>query len=163
MTLRNSQTPARLARARKESDITVASTAKLRYCGSSAQKTRLVVNEIRGKRVDDARAFLRTSRKTVARDVLKLLQSAVANTESADRAGAFEAEELFITRAEVGEGPMQKRIQPAPMGRAFPIHKRTCHITIELGSLTTARPAPRQRSARGSARASRTARPAGNK
>jgi large subunit ribosomal protein L22 len=136
--MRAGQAPARVAAARKMSQLTVASTAKMRYLGSSAQKTRLVVDMIRGHRVDEARALLRNSRKAVARDILKLLMSAVANTENAPGgAGMIEPEELFVTRAEVGEGPMQKRIQPAPMGRAFPIHKRSCHITLELGTLAS--------------------------
>jgi len=143
------QNPDRVAKARKGAKVSVASSATLRYLRSSAQKTRLVVDQIRGRRVDEARALLRASKKAVARDLLKLLTSAVANTENAPGgAGMLDAEELYVTRAEVGEGPALKRIQPAPMGRAFPIQKRTCHVTFELGTLGTTQPAPKRRANR---------------
>ena len=128
----------------------------MRHLRASAQKTRLVVDVIRGMRVDDARAYLKNSIKRVARDVLKVLQSAQANTESRPEAAAmFDADDLFVTRAVVDEGPIMKRSQPAPMGRAYPIHKRTCHVTIELGSIGSAPAAPRGRVGRGSSGASR--------
>ena len=146
MSPRMSQAPARVARARKSASLTSASSATLRYVRSSAQKTRLVVNQIRGQRVDEARALLMASRKAVARHVLKLLLSAVANTENRPDVKAMaDVDELYVTRVEVGDGPAMKRIQPAPMGRAYPIRKRTCHVTIELGSLGKAvATAPRQ-------------------
>jgi large subunit ribosomal protein L22 len=158
---RRNQAPDRVVSARAGDKIVVASTAKLRNLRASAQKTRLVVNEIRGLRVDEARAFLRNSVKRVARDVLKLLQSAQANTESrGEQASMFDADELFITKAFVDEGRMAKRSQPAPMGRAYPIHKRTCHVTIELGSLGAPAPrAPRQ----GRGRRAASGKPAGAK
>ena len=106
----------------------------MRFLRVSAQKTRLVVDQIRGRRVDDARAYLRSCRKAVARDVYKLLMSAVANTENSERAALVDTEELYVTRAHVDGGPMAKRAQPAPMGRQYPIMKRHCHVTIELGT-----------------------------
>lgn len=146
MTARFGDHPDRVKKAVAGSKASIASTATLRYLRSSAQKTRLVIDQIRGRRVDEARALLRVSKKAVARDVLKLLTSAVANTENAPGgAGMLDAEELYVTRAEVGEGPSLKRIQPAPMGRAFPIQKRTCHITLELGTLGETRPASSRR------------------
>ena len=136
MSIRNSAVPARIARARKEKQLTVVSEATLRHLGSSAQKTRLVVDQIRGRRVDEARALLQASRKAVARDLLKLLLSAVANTENRqDLMAMLDADQLVVTRAEVGDGPVLKRIQPAPMGRAYPIRKRSCHVTFELGGI----------------------------
>ena len=146
MSSRMTQAPARVARARKGSTLTSASSATLRYLRASAQKTRLVVDQIRGHRVDAARAMLMASRKAVARQVLKLLQSAVANTENRPEVMAMaDVDELYVTRVEVGEGPSMKRIQPAPMGRAYPIIKRTCHVSSELGSLgKTAVPAATQ-------------------
>lgn len=148
MTSRFGQNPARVAKSRKIEKVSVASTATLRHLRSSAQKTRLVIDQIRGRRVDEARALLRASKKAVARDLLKLLTSAVANTENLPGgAGMLDADELFVTRAEVGQGPVLKRIQPAPMGRAFPIHKRTCHVTLELGTLGAAK-APAKRGGR---------------
>ena len=136
MTTRRNQAPGRVSKARKTAKVALASTAKLRYLRASAQKTRLVVDQIRGLRVEEARAYLKNCEKRVAKDVLKLLQSAHANTEArADQASMFDADDLYVTRVYVDEGPMMKRTQPAPMGRAYPIHKRTCHVTIELGSI----------------------------
>ena len=148
MTTRFGQNQAKVKKARHADKVNVASSATLRYLRASAQKTRLVVDQIRGRRVDEARALLRASNKAVARDLLKLLTSAVANTENSPGGGMLDAEELYVTRAEVGQGPVLKRIQPAPMGRAFPIHKRTCHVTFELGTLGAAQPAPRRRTRR---------------
>jgi large subunit ribosomal protein L22 len=157
VSIRRQQAPERVARARKTEKLAVASTAKLRYLRASAQKTRLVVDQIRGLRVDEARAILKNSVKRVAHDVLKLLQSAQANTESRpDSAAMFDVDDLYVTRAWVDEGPTQKRTQPAPMGRAYPIRKRTCHVTIELGSLA-APAAPRGRAGRGRQAARRKA------
>lgn len=149
MSKRRNEAPAQVARARKNEKLAVASTAKLRNLRASAQKTRLVIDQIRGLRVDEARAILMNSVKRVSKDVLKLLMSAQANTESRPEAAAmFDPDDLYVTRAWVDEGQMMKRTQPAPMGRAYPIHKRTCHITIELGSLA-APVAPRGRAGRG--------------
>jgi len=106
------------------------SRAKMRYLGSSAQKTRLVVDLIRGKGIDEALATLRNTRKTVAKDVLKVVSSAVANARV--RKEDVDVDRLFISRAMVDGGPTMKRIRPAPMGRAFRILRRSCHITIEL-------------------------------
>ena len=119
---------------RRRVEVTLAGKATLRYLRAPAQKTRLVIDAIRGRRVDDAFAFLKTSRKSVAGDLLKLLTSAVANAENAPDAAMVDVDELWVTRAEVGEGPVLKRIQPAPMGRAFPILKRQCHVTLEVGA-----------------------------
>jgi len=106
------------------------SRAKLKYLGSSAQKTRLVVDLIRGRGVEEALATLRSTRKTVARDVSKVLASALANARGARE--DVDVDRLFVSRATVDGGPSQKRIRPAPMGRAFRIIRRSCHITIEL-------------------------------
>jgi len=104
--------------------------AKLRYLGSSAQKTRLVVDLIRGRGVEEALATLQGTRKSVARDVTKVVASALANARV--RKEDVDVDRLFISRATVDGGPMQKRIRPAPMGRAFRVMRRSCHITIEL-------------------------------
>ena len=106
------------------------SMAKMRYLGSSAQKTRLVVDLIRGKAVDEALSTLRHTKKTVAKDVLKIVTSAVANARVNKE--DVDVDRLFISRATVDGGPTMKRIRPAPMGRAFRILRRSCHITIEL-------------------------------
>ena len=111
-----------------------AGRAKLRYLGTSAQKTRLVVDQIRGQQVDSAFAFLRHCKKGVAADILKLLRSAVANTENGPEGAMLDTADLYVSRAQVDQGPSLKRIQPAPMGRAYPILKRQCHVTIELAA-----------------------------
>ena len=106
------------------------SRAKLKYLGSSAQKARLVVDLIRGRAVGEALATLSGTRKTVAGDVSKVLASALANAKASRE--DVDVDRLFVSKATVDGGPSQKRIRPAPMGRAFRIIRRSCHITIEL-------------------------------
>ncbi len=114
--------------------------ARLKYLGTSAQKTRLVVDQIRGLGVNEAIATLGESPKTVSRDVVKLLRSAVANAEKGDQ--RVDADTLYVSRAFVDNGPSTKRIRPATFGRAFRILKRTCHVTLELDARPEARPRP---------------------
>ena len=104
--------------------------AKLKYLGVSAQKTRLVVDQVRGKSVDEARSTLMYSRKLVAKDLRKLLMSAVDNAKQKDQ--KLDEDKLVVSRAVVDEGPPQKRIRHRSMGRVYRIIKRTCHVTIEL-------------------------------
>ena len=101
----------------------------------SPYKMRLVVDEIRGKSVNDALAYLAFSKKHAAKQITKTLRSAVANAEHAAREGnsSVDVDALYITRIVVNEGPKLKRFTPAAMGRATPIQKRTSHIEIELG------------------------------
>jgi large subunit ribosomal protein L22 len=106
------------------------SRAKMKYLGSSPQKTRLVVDLIRGRAVEEALSTLRGTKKSVARDVSKVVASALANARVSRE--DVDVDRLFISRATVDGGPSQKRIRPAPMGRAFRIIRRSCHITIEL-------------------------------
>ena len=89
--------------------------AKLKYLGVSAQKTRLVVNLVRGKTVGDALATLRYSRKMVAKDIEKLLKSALANAQQKD--AKLDVDRLFIAQAMVDDGPPQKRARARSMGR----------------------------------------------
>ncbi len=105
-------------------------TATARYLRVSPQKARLVVDLIRGVRAEDALHVLRFTRKCIAADVLKLLQSAIAN--ATDR-GELDVDALYVTYACVNEGPRQKRIRPAPMGRAFRYQRRSSHIVIHVG------------------------------
>ena len=119
---------------RKKGTPEVVSRAKLRYLRGSAQKARLVIDQIRGKRVDEAGDLLRNSRKRAAQHVYKVLMSAVANTENAADAAMVDTDELKVVRAFVDEGPVMKRIRPRAMGRAFQVKKRTCHVTVELGT-----------------------------
>ena len=122
------------SRKRKKGEPETVSRAKVRYLRGSAQKARLVVDQIRGKRVDEAGDLLKNSRKRAAQHLYKVLMSALANTENAPDAALIDTDELRVVRCFVDEGPVMKRIRPRAMGRAFPIHKRTCHVTVELGT-----------------------------
>jgi ribosomal protein L22 len=110
-------------------DEAVTVRARARYVRTAPRKARLVMDHIRGKRVEQAQAILQHAPRAVSTDILKLLNSAVANAESAYELGA---DELKIHRAFVDEGPTIKRFRPRALGRATPIHKRTSHMTIEL-------------------------------
>jgi large subunit ribosomal protein L22 len=114
---------------------------RLRYVGTSAQKARLVVDLVRGRRVEEALASLRLTGKAVARDVLKALESAVANARQ--KKPEIDVDRLFVKTAFVDGGPSLKRIRPAPMGRAFRVQKRMCHVTLGLGETPYRRPAAR--------------------
>ena len=105
-------------------------TATLRYLKASAQKVRLVVDLVRGKRVEEAIQILHFTKKTVAKDLEKLLRSAVANAEN--REDGASVDDLVVSKIYVNEGPREKRVQPAPMGRAYRIQKRKSHITVHL-------------------------------
>jgi ribosomal protein L22 len=130
------QTPAKpaapLTRARKPRPLgPVTVRAQARYVRSSARKARLVCNHIRGKSVPEARALLAFAPRGVAADWAKLLDSAVANAEHNHE---LIGDELHVTAVYADEGPTLKRFRPRAMGRATPIHKRTSHLTIMLGS-----------------------------
>lgn len=105
--------------------------ARLRYHGTSAQKARLVVDLIRGKNVAEAIGTLRYTRKAVASDIGRVLDSAVANARQ--KKDNVDIDRLYVHTAFVDGGPSLKRIRPAPMGRAFRVLKRMCHVTIGLG------------------------------
>jgi large subunit ribosomal protein L22 len=105
-------------------------TATLKYLKASPQKVRLVADLVRGKKVEEALSILRFTRKSCATDLEKLLRSAVANAENKE-AGA-DVDELVVSKIYVNEGPREKRIQPAPMGRAYQIQKRKAHVTIHV-------------------------------
>src|SRR5436190_11535365 len=105
--------------------------ATAKYVRTSAQKAGLVLDLIRGKNVNMALSALQFSRKSVARDVAKVLRSAVANAQQQDAFGGDVAR-LFVSKCHANNGPSQKRVRPAPMGRAFRIIKRTTHLTVEV-------------------------------
>ena len=100
--------------------------ALLRHLRMSPQKVRLVVDLIRGQRAEDALQILRYTKKRAARDIEKVLRSAIANAErKAEDAGAsLDVDELYVSRCFVNEGTRWKRLRPAPMGRAFHYQKR---------------------------------------
>jgi ribosomal protein L22 len=103
--------------------------AKARYVHHAPRKARLVVDHIRGKDVAEARAILIHTPRAASRDVLKLLDSAIANAENNHE---LVADELKIHQAFVDEGPTLKRFRPRALGRATRIRKRTSHMTILL-------------------------------
>jgi large subunit ribosomal protein L22 len=109
----------------------VVAEATAKYVRTSAQKAGLVLDLIRGKNVNMALSALQFSRKSVARDVAKVLRSAVANAQQQDAFGGDVAR-LFVSKCHANNGPSQKRVRPAPMGRAFRIVKRTTHLTVEV-------------------------------
>ncbi len=103
-----------------------------RTARQSPYKMRLVIDQIRGKGVNDALALLKFSKKNAAKQIAKVLNSAVANAEQAARTAntAIDLDALYVKHAVVNEGPKLKRWMPAAMGRATPIHKRTSHVEI---------------------------------
>jgi large subunit ribosomal protein L22 len=111
-------------------------TATLRYLKASPQKVRLVVDLVRGKKVEEALQILHFTKKSCAKDLEKLLRSAVANAENKETAA--DVDELVVSKVYVNEGPREKRVQPAPMGRAFRIQKRKSHVTIHVSDEVTA-------------------------
>ncbi len=105
--------------------------AEARYVRISPQKARLVVDMIRGQQVGEAISILKATNKRIAPAVEKVLRSAIANAENKSR--DVDVDRLFVAEAHVNEGPRQKRIRPAPMGRAFRYQRRTSHIALQLG------------------------------
>jgi ribosomal protein L22 len=103
--------------------------AHAKYVRSSARKARLVCDHIRGKTVEEARAILALTPRSVARDWSKLLESAVANAEHNHE---LVGEDLYIKAVKADEGPTIRRFRPRAMGRATRIRKRTSHLTILL-------------------------------
>ena len=105
--------------------------AQAKFVRSSARKARLITDLIRGRSVPEARTVLAFSARTVARDVEKVLRSAVANAESRPDLH-WNGDDLVIVTAYADEGPTLKRHRPRARGRVNAIMKRTCHITVEL-------------------------------
>src|SRR5215210_5406552 len=105
--------------------------ATAKYIRTSAQKAGLVLDLIRGHDVNAALATLQFARKGVARDIAKVLRSAIANASQKEGFGG-DVERLFVTACYANQGPSQKRIRPAPMGRAFRVVKRTAHLTVKV-------------------------------
>jgi large subunit ribosomal protein L22 len=125
--------------------------ATAKYIRTSAQKAGLVLDLIRGRDVNHALATLRFARKGVARDVEKVLRSAIANAQQKDGFGG-DVERLYVLACYANQGPSQKRIRPAPMGRAFRVVKRTAHLTVQVAerpSVVTAVPSEGPKRPRG--------------
>jgi large subunit ribosomal protein L22 len=109
-------------------------TARLGGYRMSAQKVRLVVDQIRGRQVEDALGILATSSKRAARPLAKLVRSALANAEekNAREKAGIDVDNLFVSRIVVDEGTSQWRIRARAQGRANWIQRRSSHVTVEL-------------------------------
>ncbi len=103
--------------------------AKLKGARISAQKARLVADQVRGKGVEDALDLLAYSNKKAAQLIKKVLDSAIANAENNEGA---DVDELKVSSIFVDEGMTMKRLSPRAKGRADRIFKRTCHITVKV-------------------------------
>lgn len=124
-----------MADARKEARKTQF-IASLNNCPSSPRKMRLVADLVRGMDVAKASAVLQFTKKHAARDLEKLLRSAISNFEQ--KSGEkWEEANLFIKEVSVDGGRMMKRIQPAPQGRAYRVRKRSNHISLTLDTANT--------------------------
>jgi large subunit ribosomal protein L22 len=108
--------------------------AEMRYLRVSPQKARLVLDLIKGRRVEEARNTLAFTKKRVAAHVGKLLQSALdnANFLSTEKGLDVELDNLYVKRAIANDGPRMKRIRPAPQGRAYRYQRRFSHIELIL-------------------------------
>src|SRR6516164_8854768 len=104
--------------------------AEARYVRVSAQKARLVVDLIRGRKANDAIITLRSVNKRIAPAVEKVLHSAIANAQNQNE--DLDVDQLYVSEAYVNEGPRQKRVRPAPMGRAYRYQRRLAHIVIKV-------------------------------
>ena len=109
----------------------IEASATSRYIRTSAQKAGLVLDLIRSKDVNKALATLKFARKSVAEDIHRLLQSAIANATLKDGFGG-DVDRLFVSACYADQGPSQKRVRPAPMGRAYRVLKRTAHLTVKV-------------------------------
>jgi large subunit ribosomal protein L22 len=120
----------------------VEAQATSRYIRTSAQKAGLVLGLIRGRSVSHALATLKFARKMVARDIEKVLKSAIANAQQKDGFSG-DVDRLYVSAAWANQGPSMKRIRPAPMGRAFRVVKRTAHLTVSVAERAErVKPAP---------------------
>ena len=109
----------------------IAASATARYVRTSAQKAGLVLDLIRGKDVNRALATLKFTKKGIADDIAKVLRSAIANAQTKDGFSG-DVDRLYVTACFANQGPSQKRVRPAPMGRAFRVLKRTAHLTVQV-------------------------------
>ena len=109
--------------------------ATSKYIRTSAQKAGLVLDLIRGKKASQALSILRFTKKSVARDIEKALRSAIANAVNVadkNQKRRLDEDELFVSAVFANQGPSQKRVRPAPMGRAYQVLKRTAHLTVAV-------------------------------
>jgi large subunit ribosomal protein L22 len=109
--------------------------AKARFTRVSPQKARLVLDLIKGRRVEDALTALMVTKKRIAVDITALLRSAIQNADYLGQEKGFDVDvdNLYVKNAVANDGPRMKRIRPAPMGRAFRYQRRIAHMEIVLG------------------------------
>ncbi|MDQ3071138.1 MAG: 50S ribosomal protein L22 [Acidobacteriota bacterium] len=137
----------------------VQAEATAKYVRTSAQKAGLVLELIRGKDVNHALSTLAFARKSVAKDIEKVLRSAIANASTKEGFGG-DVDRLYVAAAFAGQGPSLKRVRPAPMGRAFRVVKRSAHLTVKVAERPEKKTAV---AAGGGAKAAAPARPRGAK
>lgn len=141
--------------------------ATSKYVRTSAQKAGLVLELIRGKKAAEALSILHFTKKSVARDIEKTLRSAIANAVNVadkNQKRRLDEDDLVVSRAYADQGPSQKRVRPAPMGRAYQVIKRTTHISVcvvEGAAREAAAKAARTDKAAKAAKAKSKAKPAG--
>ncbi|GEM62701.1 50S ribosomal protein L22 [Sphingobacterium faecium NBRC 15299] len=126
-----------LIKQRKEQEkaqIGGASTAKLLNCPTSPRKMRLVVDLIRGEKVENALYILKHTSKEAAIRVEKLLLSAIKNWEAKNEGKSVEDSQLYVKEVAVAGGRQLKRLRPAPQGRGYRIRKRSNHVTLIVDS-----------------------------
>jgi large subunit ribosomal protein L22 len=111
------------------------SKAILKYIRIAPRKMRLVADQVRGRRVEEALVILEFSLKNAAKPLEKTLKSALSNMLSQEEAKKLDTDKIYIKTITVDEGPTGKRWLPRAMGRATRINKRTSHLTITLGVL----------------------------
>jgi large subunit ribosomal protein L22 len=123
--------------------------ATSKYIRTSAQKAGLVLDLIRGKKAAEALSILRFTKKSVAREIEKTLRSAIANAVNVadkEQKRRLDEDDLYVKACFADQGPSQKRVRPAPMGRAYQVIKRSSHLTVwvaEGETRSAARPSRR--------------------
>jgi large subunit ribosomal protein L22 len=134
----------RLRKERHANERNGVSSAIQRTTRQSPYKMRLVIDQIRGKDVNEALGLLKFSKKHAAVQIAKVLNSAVANAEFKSREAndSVDVDTLYIKKAIVNEGPALRRFMPAAQGRATPIRKRTSHVEIVLDAREEKKPRP---------------------
>jgi len=108
--------------------------ATQKYLQSSPRKMRLVVDLVRGLPVEKAINILHFQPKHASKDALKVVKSATSNLLNKMQDSRVDVSDVYIKEAYVNQGPTLKRISPAPMGRAYKIKKRSCHVTITVAT-----------------------------
>ncbi len=113
--------------------------AEAKYIRTSAQKAKLVMDLIRGKQASEALSILRYTKKSVAREIEKALRSAIANAgviAERNQKRRLDEDSLVVSACYANQGPSQKRVRPAPMGRAYRVIKRTAHLVVRVAGFS---------------------------